>query len=752
MTERVLGPKQSSRRRWTMIVPLVVALTLGLLYISGAQAVHDLGLFQLDRNAVDVGAGDDWNTPPRPTGSADDFTGILDDIGVNNPPGGAQFTGGGSKDDLDITQWLWKAGEPLDKDNITNAYAAAYTNTVDTGNNNIGDLIIYFGLDRFSTNGSAQVGFWFLQDPAFGLSNTASGGGFQFTGAHQDNDVLVQSNFSNGGVISTVTVYKWLAGNLVQVAEGGECIGAAADDAGCGTANQSPEPAPWDYTPKENEGPPGTFQASAFFEGGVNISRLIPAAGCFTNFMAETRSSTPFDATLKDFVTGNLDTCVRDVRVLKTPDDGQANAGDNISFTMNVKNIGNTTATNVMLTDNLPNSSLNWSITTQPAGDPCSITGAAGSQVLSCNFGSLAVDAEREVTISSPTTSASCGAKPNTVTVSSTGDIDTSNNSDTGQVTVSCPDVSVVKTPDGEAGPPGTITAGEAATFTMTITNNGPGVASNVTLSDNLPTANGLDWSIVSQGLGPGFTGGTSCTIDASDLLSCSIATLASGASYRVVVSSATTGSNCGTINNTVTISATGDINPANNSDPGSIVVQCAAIRILKQSTKSGNPLVSSAGTVFTVTPPAGAAFDVTDDETAAAPDEDPSKGEVCISGLAPGTYTIAEKTPPPGYGAGSAVDSTALAVGGTDCGSNQPTDANSAVFTNPPLGEITAGYNDGGSGETSATSITCAPQGDPNLTPQDEASDDDIPDYDLDKTFTVTAPGTYVCTVVVDP
>ena len=64
----------------------------------------------------------------------------------------------------------------------------------------------------------------------------------------------------------------------------------------------SHEPSPWPYTPKANEGSPGTFPISAFFEGGINITRLVPDATCFSGFLAETRSSTPFDARLKDFV------------------------------------------------------------------------------------------------------------------------------------------------------------------------------------------------------------------------------------------------------------------------------------------------------------------------------------------------------------------------------------------------------------------------------------------------------------------
>jgi uncharacterized repeat protein (TIGR01451 family) len=612
--KRFLSPAGGRRSRRSLLGILVSALLLGL-FVVPAQAVHDLGLFELDRNAQDTDFAnlpDDWAAlydGGANTGAhSDDFSGVLPDIGAD---GGTQFQGGGSKDDLDITSWLWKAGEPLDKDDITNAYAAAYTNTVDTGNNDVGDLIIYFGLDRFSTAGSAQVGFWFLQDPAFGLTQTASGGGFKFSGQHVDGDVLVQSNFTNGGVISNLAVFQWQSGALVPVAgvpSPSECNPASpapplADDAACATVNQSATASPWPYTPKANEGPSGTFQTSAFFEGGINISRLIEGAGCFTAFTAETRSSTPFDARLKDFVIGNLDTCVRDVSVAKSPDGGTANAGDPISFTIVVTNESpNSDADNVTLTDTLPDSGLNWSITSQPVGDPCSISGTP--QVLNCNFGTLGVGEDRTVTISSPT--------------------------------------------------------------------------------------------------------------DAED---------------------------CGLIENTVTVSADGDIDLTNNSDDGDITVNCGALRILKQSTKTGNPLVANAGTEFAVTGPSS--FSVTDN---GATDEDPDVGEVCVSGLAAGEYTVSETTPPDGYGDGTATDPTALVVTGTDCTDNQPSDANSAVFTNPPLADIQVNFRDGGSGETSAT-IDCEPPAGTD-TPDDPAT----AGWDTSVTHEGLTPGTYVCTVVIDP
>jgi hypothetical protein len=338
MATRILGPTRSRRRRRFLLGPIFLVVLVALLMTTGAQAVHDLGLFELDRNAQNDAAvaGDDWNSLP---GSSEDFTGILPD--VTPLPGGTQFQGGGSKDDLDITSWLWKAGEPLDKDDITNAYAASYINTVDTGENDVGDLIVYFGLDRFSTAGSAQVGFWFLQDPDFSLSNTASGGGFEFNGQHQDNDVLVQSNFTNGGVISNLTVYKWLAGALVQVSSvtASDCVtSSGSDDAACATVNQMTTPAPWPYTPKANEGPPGTFQPSAFFEGGINISRLVPDATCFANFLAETRSSTPFDARLKDFVQGQFGEC--EAEITTTPSAASIQLGESITDTAVVQGNG----------------------------------------------------------------------------------------------------------------------------------------------------------------------------------------------------------------------------------------------------------------------------------------------------------------------------------------------------------------------------------------------------------------------------
>jgi hypothetical protein len=93
------------------------------MFIGGAQAVHDVGLFELDANVHDqAAAGDDWSNIHAGTNGAFTDTGIVAD-----PAPQTIFTGGGSKDDLDIPQWKHKNGSVPDKDDITNAYAAAYS-------------------------------------------------------------------------------------------------------------------------------------------------------------------------------------------------------------------------------------------------------------------------------------------------------------------------------------------------------------------------------------------------------------------------------------------------------------------------------------------------------------------------------------------------------------------------------------------------------------------------------------------------
>jgi len=214
MTERVLGPKESPRRRWTLVLALVSLLAFGLMYVAGAQAVHD-ETFQLDGDVLaSVGPNppaNDWDSlfnadgttkSSLPTGFDDanlerDF--LTSQAGAFLTSDGSTFSTG-SKDTLPISGWQCNLDNNVNsKIDVMNAYAATYTDASQ-------DEFIYFGLERNVNTGDANVGFWFLQDT---VACTSTGASVTFSGEHKDGDLLVVSEFSGGGLVSTVNVYRW---------------------------------------------------------------------------------------------------------------------------------------------------------------------------------------------------------------------------------------------------------------------------------------------------------------------------------------------------------------------------------------------------------------------------------------------------------------------------------------------------------------------------------------------------------------
>jgi hypothetical protein len=352
MARRVIGPTGSRRRRWLFLLCLVVTVGAGILFIPGALAVHDTGAFELDGNATNDPAvvGDDWdNVCHEVTITNDTTNAITDECASATDTSGALavswaaeaslnatiFTGGGSKDPQDVSNWAWKdgAGGLPDKDNLLHSFAARYTLPADTDGTD-GTLcptgtattcdILYFGSDRYDNSGDAQQGFWFFQNKIT-LGNVSSGGGFNFNGLHKDGDVLVISDFSNGGTTSTITVFKWdhlctatnkpdsdcADANLRTLASStaANCNTVADGDQFCGIVNPGPglTPSPWSFTDKSGN---HAFLNGEFYEGGINLSTLGLAGECFSSVASETRSSTSTTATLKDFVLGQFATCV----------------------------------------------------------------------------------------------------------------------------------------------------------------------------------------------------------------------------------------------------------------------------------------------------------------------------------------------------------------------------------------------------------------------------------------------------------
>jgi hypothetical protein len=342
MVGRLFGTEKRHRssRTWRRLKVGTLVLTVGLAASAVALfAVHDTGIFELDGNVVTDGAPPqhDWDKV-----YSDSLTGLntagatASSFTAEANPSASIFTGGGSKDPTDLNQWLWKdAGGLPDKDNLVDAFAARYSLPVSThcpapaGSTTC--EVLYFGSDRFDNSGDAQQGFWFLQNPV-GIrydsngdgepdTNCPASGGSSFTFCnpndgtavkHEDGDLLVISDFSNGGTVSTINVYQWSTATNGLVGVTGStsalCSPSRADGDGfCGIVNPTNGTVTtWPYTDKSGN---HTYLQGELYEGGVNLSALGFGDECFSSVVAETRSSTSTTATLKDFVVGSFASC-----------------------------------------------------------------------------------------------------------------------------------------------------------------------------------------------------------------------------------------------------------------------------------------------------------------------------------------------------------------------------------------------------------------------------------------------------------
>ena len=159
---------------------------------------------------------------------------------------------------------------------------------------------------------------------------------------------------------------------------------------------------------------------------------------------------------------------------------------------------------------------------------------------------------------------------------------------------------------------------------------------------------------------------------------------------------------------------------------------QRGAIRIIKTAKHADTSGATSPNLVagFTITDSSNVTHTVTTSAT----------GRVCLANLPLGSATVSETTVPPGYHAPADVSVTVVKG---DCSASST--AASASFDNTPLTDLTVSVNSQVDGGT-RSKITCT---DLSPTPSDgtpNAFDD------ISETVKDLEPGTYTCTVVIDP
>jgi uncharacterized repeat protein (TIGR01451 family) len=207
-----------------------------------------------------------------------------------------------------------------------------------------------------------------------------------------------------------------------------------------------------------------------------------------------------------------------DLSITKTDSPDPVVAGTNLTYTITVTNSGPDPASTVEWTDTLPAGTTfvslpavgGWSCTTPAVGAGGTVECSMASVPVGSSVFTLTVAVANSVAVGTVLT--------NTATVSSTtADVDSGDLSATAiTTTLASADVSVTKTDS-----PDPVTAGQNLTYTITVTNDGPSVATTVTLNDPLPAGT----TFVSLPA----VGGWSCTtpaVGAGGSISCSTASL----------------------------------------------------------------------------------------------------------------------------------------------------------------------------------------------------------------------------------
>jgi hypothetical protein len=315
------------------------------------------------------------------------------------------FTGGGTKDFNDLNQWSnVQRGTGPDKDDVEHAYAAKYLDGI------TGHSVLVFGGDRPTSNGDANIGFWFFQKPVFVGPNGTFVDDTGALASHQVGDVFVLSAFTGGGGTSTIRVLRWIstagqctgAGTFIDSSSGGHLcdITGVATAVGSGATNKpicaSPTNCPsqgnpdlgvpvvWPYQNKDNKidcpggGTLCKIPSPDFFEGAIDLSALNLQGECFSSFMLETRSAASVSAVLKDFALGKFESCSGTCN--KTVDLGTVCEGTSSTFTYSTTNTGGTALGQTLKDDNA---------TPADSTDDFYITGKDGAGA--CTTGSSAV-------------------------------------------------------------------------------------------------------------------------------------------------------------------------------------------------------------------------------------------------------------------------------------------------------------------------------------------------------------------------
>lgn len=349
-----------------------------------------------------------------------------------------------------------------------------------------------------------------------------------------------------------------------------------------------------------------------------------------------------------------------DILVHKTDSVDPVVLGGDTMYTITVTNVGPSYGTNLVVTDTFPQGSptarFSWqgSLTASIAGTAvpnastyCTTVPAIGdtSGTLTCSFPTIAPGAANQIVLtymmraeSIVTAGAYSGTQSNHVEVKvDETERETSNNATNEDTTTRrvdiATDLALAKAIDKPQ-----MHAGDTATYTLTVTNNGPLASNGAQVMDPLPA-------------GLSFVSSPDGCVAAGSNVSCAVGALAVNATktFHVLVQLANPYTGNSPIINTATLDAPGDTNPGNNTGTARTEVPGAPV----------DPAVAAsiAGTVYhdrndngIIDPGeegiAGVTIELLQGGVVVATTTTDANGHYSFTGLMPGTYTVHEVQP----------------------------------------------------------------------------------------------------------
>jgi uncharacterized repeat protein (TIGR01451 family) len=283
----------------------------------------------------------------------------------------------------------------------------------------------------------------------------------------------------------------------------------------------------------------GTLASGTFVVLTGDVT-LPPDATSWSNTAVVTTDSVDPDPTDNSDTVETTITQSADLHVVKS---GPATvvASTDLTWTITVTNDGPSDASNVILTDTLP------------AGTTF-VSSSCGTNP--CAIGTLAANASVVVTLVANVAAETTGPLVNTATVTTTSsDPSSANDTSTFEtaVTPAPADLSITKTASDD-----TPVIGFEVTYTIVVTNNGPGTAADVVVTDALPAGT----TLVSSS--PGCSGTTTVT--------CAVGTLAAGGSATITLV-VTMPPTPGTVSNAASVT-TSSTDPGSGNDAATVAVE----------------------------------------------------------------------------------------------------------------------------------------------------------------------------------